>query len=392
MSQTIVARLSRIVDRNASRRGFLSRSVLGATAMVVAPAAYALRPTTAHAAICGCSGSNCGCSDACCDGYTDFCCQMTGENLCPPGTLVAGWWKADGSGFCDLGGAPQPRYYLDCNRVCDDGCGCGASGICATECTDANCRCLEGCGSQSVDCTRFRYGQCNQNVECVGEIACRVVTCVPPWEWDPTCTNTSATDNQTAFHDRPCLHDGFTDVAPDAFYTEAVGWMAAEGITTGLTNDLFGPREPAPRSHFATFLWRYAGRPDAPADSGFVDVSPDEWYAQPVSWMVGHGLTTGIGDNRFGPDMILPRSQAITFLWRLAGSPSARVAHNFSDVSSSDYFDVPVGWAAENGVTTGVSPTLFAPTQPLTRAQAATFLHRFHMLFHDTLALPGATP
>jgi hypothetical protein len=106
--------------------------------------------------------------------------------------------------------------------------------------------------------------------------------------------------------------------------------------------------------------------------------------------MIGHGLTAGIGDNRFAPNVILPRSQAVTLLWRLAGFPSASVAHNFSDVSSSDYFDVAVRWAAENGVTKGVSPTLFGPNEPLTRAQAATFIHRFHLLFHDTLSLPGA--
>jgi hypothetical protein len=166
--------------------------------------------------------------------------------------------------------------------------------------------------------------------------------------------------------------------------------MAASGITTGYTNDLFGPREPALRSHFATFLWRYAGRPEAPAESGFVDVSPAAWYAQPVSWMVGHRLTHGVNDNEFGPNIILTRAQAITFLWRLAGQPDSNFAHNFVDVSSRDYFGAPVRWAAETGITVGVSPTIFGPNQPVTRAQAATFLHRFDVLFRDTVSLPGA--
>ena len=36
---------------------------------------------------------------------------------------------------------------------------------------------------------------------------CRVVTCVAPWDFDATCTTTSATANATALHDAPCLHE-----------------------------------------------------------------------------------------------------------------------------------------------------------------------------------------
>jgi hypothetical protein len=55
-------------------------------------------------------------------------------------------------------------------------------------------------------CTAFRYGQCNQQMPCVGPILCRVVTCSPPWTVEPTCTTTVATDNYTRTHDAPCLH------------------------------------------------------------------------------------------------------------------------------------------------------------------------------------------
>lgn len=70
--------------------------------------------------------------------------------------MVAGWRKADGSGFCDIGTEPEPRHHLDCNRVCDMGCGCGADGICAQDCTAADCRCLDGCRSRAVARTASR--------------------------------------------------------------------------------------------------------------------------------------------------------------------------------------------------------------------------------------------
>ncbi|MGH8947713.1 MAG: twin-arginine translocation signal domain-containing protein, partial [Acidimicrobiia bacterium] len=159
-----------------SRRGFLRRLTMGATALAVTPLFYMSRPVTAYAAICSCSGSSCDCGSMCCDGYTEFCCSIYGENTCPSGTVPAGWWKADGSGICDNHLGPQARYYLDCNVAT-----CGSGGF--------TCGCGNGnCGFRKSACTNFRYGQCHQEIACVGPIVCRVVTCTPPWVWDDSCT------------------------------------------------------------------------------------------------------------------------------------------------------------------------------------------------------------
>ncbi|MEM9201504.1 MAG: S-layer homology domain-containing protein [Actinomycetota bacterium] len=378
MSRAVVERLSRIVDTRASRRGFLSRSALGATALAVAPAAYALRPTTAHAAICSCAGgASCDCSQGCCDGYTDFCCFLTGENLCPPGTIVAGWWKADGSGFCDID-KPAPRYYLDCNLPCDDGCGCGGSGVCPDTCTDALCECAgRHCDNRAIECTRFRYGQCNQHVPCVGAIACRIVTCVPPWEWDPTCTTETATDNSTGPHDRPCLHEGFTDIPPTSWYTEAVDWMVGRGITTGMTDDLFGPRYPTTRAQVAAFLWRYAGEPTPPSPATFVDVDTGQWYSDPIAWMAGTGITNGATATTFERDRHVTRAEAVTFLHRMAGAPIAISPSGFLDVPAGAFFADAVAWAKATGITSGATPDRFNPHTIVTRAEFAVFLARY---------------
>ena len=233
MSRKLVERVSRVVDRRAGRRGFLRSSAMAATAMAVAPVAYAMRPTTAEAAIVLCKGHQCNPGALCCDNWSEFCCKITGENLCPPGTIVAGWWKADGSGFCDLNG-PRPRYYLDCNFTCDEGCRCSSSGFCDRGCTPARCQCHGGCDTRKSECLRFRYGQCNQDV-CVGQLKCRIVTCVPPWKWDPACATSPVLSSPgTRWHDRPCLHEGFTDIPPLAFYAEAVMfscWIALDDTT-----------------------------------------------------------------------------------------------------------------------------------------------------------------
>jgi hypothetical protein len=199
----LVDTVSSFLARHSDRRGFLRRSALVGTALAAAPTAYALRPGSAYAAICSCSGSSCDCGSRCCDGYTEFCCTLNGQNQCPPGSIMAGWWKADGSGFC---GPNAPRYYMDCNASCG-GCGCGGSGTCAGSCSGTRCGCANGsCGNRKAGCTRFRYGQCNQAVACVGPIICRVVSCAAPWTFDASCTRTVATDNNTRFHDAACLH------------------------------------------------------------------------------------------------------------------------------------------------------------------------------------------
>jgi hypothetical protein len=197
-------RLASVVGRRLDRRGFLARAALGGTALAVTPVAYSLRPGDAYSAICRCNGVRCPCGSTCCDGYTEFCCTVFGSNRCPPGSIIAGWWKADGSPFC--GGAA--RYYMDCNAGCGD-CGCGPSGLCSGGCSGTGCGCAFGdCGHRRTGCVQFRYGQCNQQVQCVGPITCRLVSCVPPWEIDPTCTTTVAVDEGTRLHNAPCLQGG----------------------------------------------------------------------------------------------------------------------------------------------------------------------------------------
>ncbi len=200
---TLIDRAGSAIATRTSRRGFLSRSALVGSAVVAAPSAYVLRPGSAYAAICRCNNQDCDCNSTCCDGYTEFCCTMTGENTCPTDTVPAGWWKVDASSFCTASGSAGPRYYLDCNAIPAGP--CGPAGV--TRLTnDCDCTCADGdCNNRKACCTAFRYGQCNQQISCLGPIVCRVVTCTPPWRFDPTCTTATATDNNTRWHHRPCL-------------------------------------------------------------------------------------------------------------------------------------------------------------------------------------------
>ncbi len=234
---TWVDRLSGAVANRIDRRGFLARSAVVGSALAVSPVDFLLRPTSAYAAVCACVGQNCDCGAACCDGYTEFCCTIYGANACPAGTAVAGWWKADGSGFCS-----GPRYYMDCNAGCRS-CGCGSSGLCSGSCSGTPCSCAKGnCNDRRAGCNEFRYGQCNQSTPCLGPIVCRLVTCIPPWEIEPSCTHTVATDDSTAFHDAPCLHlpnGGFDTLSIFGGQVTVSGWAVDADIDEAIDVDLY---------------------------------------------------------------------------------------------------------------------------------------------------------
>ena len=125
-----------------------------------------------------------------------------------------------------------------------------------------------------------------------------------------------------------------------------------------------------------------AGKP-APESSNnpFSDVKAGEWYYDAVLWAVENGITSGVSATRFAPQTKCDRAQVVTFLWRMAGKPAPESSYNpFSDVKAGEWYYDAVIWAVENGITSGVSSTKFAPQTMCDRAQVVTFLHRYSML------------
>lgn len=169
----------------------------------------------------------------------------------------------------------------------------------------------------------------------------------------------------------------FRDVSTDAYYYEAVKWAQKKGITSGIGNDLFGPYQPCTRAQIVTFLWRAAGSPEPEgAAAGMTDVAAGSYYEKAVAWAIENGITTGTADGLFAPDASCTRAQGMTFLFR-ASKASADGVPAFSDVAADAYYAEAVKWATDNGITTGVGGGKFNPNGTCTRAQIATFLYRY---------------
>ena len=109
----------------------------------------------------------------------------------------------------------------------------------------------------------------------------------------------------------------FSDVPADSYYAKAVAWAVENGITTGTGDGKFGPDAACTRAQSVTFLYRAAGRPAVNGSAGFSDVAADAYYAEAVKWATDNGITNGIGDNLFGSDNDCTRAQIVTFLYRM---------------------------------------------------------------------------
>jgi hypothetical protein len=192
VSERLAGAAGRLLERRLSRRRALSRVAVAGAALAVAPVRYLVRPGTAWAVIVP---GDCA-SGLCLDGYTAFCCEIQhGQNACPNGTYVAGWWKCtsyQGSGLCAAEGV---RYYVDCNRT-------------PNAVFPGGCQCAQGdCGRRRIDCNHFRYGQCNTHVAGTTEVVCRLMICQSPatvgWM---NCNDTEMVDDNTCYHNADCLH------------------------------------------------------------------------------------------------------------------------------------------------------------------------------------------
>ena len=181
----LVEKTSAILDRRMTRRSVISKATILGSAVAAAGCVPITQQGSPFTFITDCGGGLCR------DGYTEFCCVInSGQNSCPPNSIPSGWWRADYSVYCN-----GTRYYIDCNDYTGGG----------------PCRCAVNCDTRKVYCNHFRYGQCNTDIPGTGVIACRVVTCTPPYLIPgANCVNSGAVDNSTAGH--------FTDCTP---YTPA---------------------------------------------------------------------------------------------------------------------------------------------------------------------------
>lgn len=155
----------------------------------------------------------------------------------------------------------------------------------------------------------------------------------------------------------------FKDVFVSDYYADAVEWAAKNKVTLGAGGNSFAPEATVTRAEAVTFLWRAAGSPEPTTHtSPFVDVTDSSaWYYKPILWATEKKITTGVTTTQFGLKTALAYDQMLTFLCRAAGQ----------DANGSGWSDKAVSWAESAGLTDGLT---FAAKDACPRSDVVYFL------------------
>ena len=171
----------------------------------------------------------------------------------------------------------------------------------------------------------------------------------------------------------------FTDVSESDWYYEAVRFVQEQGLMNGYSDGRFGPNDTLSRAQLAQILFNKEGRPGVNYLLDFSDVAGEAWYTEAVRWAASQGIVGGYGNGTFGPNDPITREQLAVMLWRYSGSPAATNKElHFNDTDEiSGYALEALRWAVENGILSGYGDGRLGPQGQATRAQAAQMLKNF---------------
>lgn len=175
----------------------------------------------------------------------------------------------------------------------------------------------------------------------------------------------------------------FADVSEGDWYCPAVRYCFENGLMMGVSDTEFAPGDTVTREMLAQVVYRIAGGTAVEYTERFDDVKPDEWYTDAILWDAAQGLTNGASATSFGIGEQTTREQVVTFFFRYDAPESWEKSDlsRFADSSAvSDWAIDAVNWAVASGILVGSrsgDATFLAPTASCTRAEFAQILRRY---------------
>lgn len=175
---------------------------------------------------------------------------------------------------------------------------------------------------------------------------------------------------------------GFSDLAPDSWYTEAALQAVEAGWMSGTAPRIFAPEEPVTRGCFAAGLYAMSGE-TAPEGVRFHDVPADHEAAAPAAWAEETGVATGFSNGSFRPSASITREQLAAMLYRFARHldcdlTASASLDGFADAGSvHEYARDAMAWAVGQELLQGRSGSTLAPGGTASRGEMAVILSRF---------------
>ena len=196
--------------------------------------------------------------------------------------------------------------------------------------------------------------------------------------YTPFSVASSAFNVEDPNYDPAVKENPFVDVKRGSVYYDAVLWAAEKGITTGFDATHFVPQADCTRGQVVTFLWRAEGCPEPQGECPFTDVSESSPYYKAIIWAAEQGITKGVTESTFEPNTPVSRAQFVTFLYRYEGCPeTAGSIDGFTDASAiATPYREAVAWAVEKGIAKGYDDGSFRPDEVCARWAVVLFMYR----------------
>lgn len=116
--------------------------------------------------------------------------------------------------------------------------------------------------------------------------------------------------------------------------------------------------------------------------------APSIWSHEGLDYCIDHGYIAGTSATTVTPDGECTRAMIVSILYRVQGEPAKvngyelkKLAPPFGDVERGMWYTDAIWWAKLTGVVSGMSPSTFAPDDPITRAQLAVILYNYTQQF-----------
>ena len=169
--------------------------------------------------------------------------------------------------------------------------------------------------------------------------------------------------------------DKFADVADDFWAAKDIYTLKDAGIIGGKSATEFDPEGDVTRAEFAKMvvgLFGYKATSDA---VNFEDCKAEDWFTPYVAAGVEAGVIKGVSDTEFAPNATITREDACTILGRALNKVAQSNELKFTDADKVAEYAAPyVALLSELGYVNGYEDGSFAPTNNITRAEAAKII------------------
>lgn len=203
-----------------------------------------------------------------------------------------------------------------------------------------------------------------------------------------------ATGASTCTGGPSCPSYGLHDVAgPDYWAHKGIDYCVRNRLMSGVGAGTFSPDTACTRAQIVKILYNLSGNQTDYSYYylPFTDVAPGAWYYNAVAWAYCNDVTSGTSATMFTPNAAITRQQLVTFLYRYTVKYAPEFTGNAAPISAfpdagsvANWAYAAMSWAVGNGLIQGNAHDngldYLDPNGSATRAQTATIIMRYCQL------------